>query len=124
MVAGKQHPQPQQPENRPASAAGSAFVHAAATIDRVGEQVKLGHEAWLERLREMQDVEAEFVKEILEVQEPAVALKICNRWIARRLELLGADSKAFAGFWMDLVMTAAGCSVSLPGGPERLGNDT
>jgi hypothetical protein len=119
MATGNQHSQPQQSEKRAASAAGSPTTRGAATIDRLGEQVRFGHQAWLERLREMQDVEAEFVKEILEVREPTAALKICNRWIARRLALLGGDSNAFAGFWMDLVMTASG-STSVPGaGPSE-----
>jgi hypothetical protein len=86
-----------------------AFPGAGA-IDRLNQQVRLGHEAWTERLREMQTVEAEFTRELLSTREPGEALKVCNRWIAKRLELLSADSKAFAGFWMDLVMTAAGGS--------------
>jgi hypothetical protein len=76
-------------------------------LDRLSDQVKIGHQAWIERLKEMQAVEAEFTKEIMATREPSAVLKICNRWIAKRLELLTADSKAFTGFWMDLVMTAA-----------------
>ena len=82
----------------------------AAAIDRLGEQVKLGHQAWMERLQEMQAIEAQFTKELLATRDPAEALKICNRWIAKRMELLTADSKTFTGFWMYLVMTAAGGS--------------
>lgn len=78
------------------------------TVDRLTEQVKFGHRAWIDRLQEMQAVEAEYTRQLLATREPAEALKICNRWIAKRLELLTADSKAFTGFWMDLVMTAAG----------------
>jgi hypothetical protein len=80
----------------------------ASTIHRLSEQVKFGHEAWMERLREMQDIEADYTKELLAARDPNEALKICNRWMGKRLELLTADSKAFTGFWMDLVMTAAG----------------
>lgn len=68
----------------------------------------------MERLREMQDVEAAYTKELLAARDPNEALKICNRWIGKRLELLTADSKAFTGFWMDLVMTAAGGRVAVP----------
>lgn len=77
-------------------------------VDRLSEQVQFGHKAWIERLQEMQAVEAAYTKELLATRDPNEALKICNRWIAKRLELLAADSKAFTGFWMDLVMTAAG----------------
>jgi hypothetical protein len=77
------------------------------TIDRLSDQLKIGHRAWVERLKEMQAVEAEFTKELMATRDPSAALKLCNRWISKRLELLAADSKVFTGFWMDLVMTAA-----------------
>lgn len=77
-------------------------------LDRLSEQVSIGHQAWIERLEQMQAVEVAFTKELLATRDPNEVLKICNRWIAKRLELLAADSKAFTGFWMDLVMTAAG----------------
>ncbi len=86
----------------------AAGLPGAAAIDRIGEQVKLGHQAWMERLQEMQAVETEFSKELLATRDPNAALKVCNRWITKRLELLTADSKAFTGFWMDIVLTAGG----------------
>jgi hypothetical protein len=88
-----------------ANTSGSAGI---GTIDRLSEQVKFGHQAWMERLRVMQEVETAFAKELLATRDPNEALRVCNRWIAKRLELLAADSKDFTGFWMDLVMTAAG----------------
>lgn len=81
-----------------------------AAVDRLSEQVKFGHQAWMERLKETQAVETEFAKELMATRDANAALQICNRWIAKRLELLTADPKAFTGFWMDLVMTAAGRS--------------
>jgi hypothetical protein len=91
----------------------------ARTIDRLSEQIKFGHEAWVERLREMQDVEAAYTKELLAARDPNESLKICNRWIGKRLELLTADSKAFTGFWMDLVMTAAGGAQRVTVPPQK-----
>jgi hypothetical protein len=92
------------------------------TIDRLSDQVKIGHQAWMERLKEMQSVEAEFTKELMATRDPSVALKVCNRWIAKRLELLTADSKAFTGFWMDLVMTAAAGGRQKPAPPSKVDN--
>lgn len=111
-------------EHQPTSPSAAVGIgnKAAATIDRLGEQVKFGHQAWLERLREMQDVETAFMTELLATHDPNVALKICNRWIGKRLELLTADSKAFTGFWMDLVMTAAGGALPPPV-PNARGED-
>jgi hypothetical protein len=51
----------------------------ARTIDRLSEQVKFGHEAWMERLREMQNIEAEYTKELVAARDPNEVLKICNR---------------------------------------------
>lgn len=90
---------------------------------RLSQQVKFGHQAWMDRLRVMQDVETAFTKELLATRDPNEALKVCNRWIAKRLELLATDSRDFTGFWMDLVMTAAG-SAQLPGAPPKRGEGT
>lgn len=103
----------------PSTATGLA---RSGTIDRISEQVKFGHQAWMERLRTMQEVEAAFGKEVLATRDPSEALKVCNRWIAKRLELLAADSKAFTGFWMDLVMTAGG-GVQPPGTSPKKGGE-
>jgi hypothetical protein len=94
-----------------------------ATIDRLSQQVKFGHQAWMERLKEMQAVETEFTRELLATRDPSAALKVCNRWMAKRLELLTSDSKAFTGFWMDLVMTAAG-GAPAAGNPPAKSEDT
>lgn len=107
--------------DRPASADGAAS-RVTPTIDPIREQAKFGHQAWLERLREMQDVEAEFAKELSANKDPKIALRVCNRRIAKRLEPLTADSKAFAGFCMDLVMTAAGSAASTSA-PGQKGDD-
>lgn len=86
----------------------SSTVPDITAIHSLGEQVKFGHQAWIERLREMQAIETQFTRELLAARDPNAALNVCNRWISKRLELLTADSKAFTGFWMDLIMTAAG----------------
>lgn len=101
-----------------ARAANATGLAGVGTIERLNQQVKFGHEAWMERLRVMQEVEATFAKELLATRDPTEALKVCNRWIAKRLELLAADSKDFTGFWMDLVMTAAG-GLRPPGMPSK-----
>lgn len=105
--------------NRQSQSSDSTGLPGAGTIDRLSEQVKFGHQAWMERLREMQDVEAEYTKELLAARDPNEALKIGNRWIAKPLALLTADSKAFTGFWIDLVMTAAGGTQPRDGGAAQ-----
>jgi hypothetical protein len=108
-------------QKSPTALAGS--FPGAAAIDRLNEQVKMGHQAWMERLQEMQAIESEFTKELVTTRDPSAALKICNRWIAKRVELLAADSKAFTGFWMDLVMTAANGPHTPVGPTQKKGED-
>jgi hypothetical protein len=108
--------------NQKLQTALTGSLPGAAAIDRLNAQVKIGHQAWLERLQEMQAVESEFTKELVATRDPSAALKICNRWIAKRVELLTADSKAFTGFWMDLVMTAAS-GPHTPAEPAQKGED-
>jgi hypothetical protein len=103
--------------NQQSQTSNTNGVPGTGRFDRLSEQVQFGRKAWIERLQEMQAIEAAFTKELLATRDPNEALKICNRWIAKRLELLAADSKAFAGFWMDLVMTAAG-GTQFPGEPK------
>lgn len=97
---------------------GATSPGGNGTLDRISEQVKFGHQAWMERLRTMQEIESSFAKELMATRDPNEAIKICNRWIAKRLELLAADSKDFTGFWMDLVMTAAG-GLQPPAAPKK-----
>ncbi len=109
-----------QPHGRPS--AGDAATSAPSTLDRIKEQASFGHDAWVQRLAEMQALEVEFANELLATKDPKIALQLCNRWIGKRLDLLAEDSKAFAGFWMDLVMMTA---VSLPPvtASDKKGND-
>jgi hypothetical protein len=108
--------------NQKSQAPLAAGLPGAAAIDRLGEQVKMGHQAWMERLQEMQAIETEFTKELMATRDPSAALKVCNRWITKRLELLTADSKAFTGFWMDIVMAAAG-GAQTPTPPKSKGEE-
>lgn len=84
--------------NRSQSTAASAF----GTVSLLSEQLKTGHQAWLSRVKEAQAVEAAFAKELLASREPTEAVKVCNRWIAKRFELLAADASAFSSFWTNL----------------------
>ncbi|MGB8365212.1 MAG: hypothetical protein WCE20_11890 [Rhizomicrobium sp.] len=59
--------------------------------------------AWLDRMREMRGVEAEFSAKLFASKGPEDAMAVCNQWMAKRLEILGAEQQMFAKSWVDMV---------------------
>jgi hypothetical protein len=57
---------------------------------------------WLERLREIRQIEAEFGGKLLAARTPSEAVTVCNEWMARRLETVANEQKAFTTAWLDL----------------------
>jgi hypothetical protein len=77
---------------------------------------------WLERLRDLREMEAEFGSRLLRAKNPTEAMTICNEWMAKRLEAVGNEHNAFTAAWLDLVsdtMRTASASSSV-----KLGRDT
>jgi hypothetical protein len=67
------------------------------------ERVEQINRAWLDSMREMRRTEAEFSVRLFSCGTPADALVLCNQWMARRLEILGAEQQTFAKSWADVV---------------------
>jgi len=67
------------------------------------ERVEQINRAWLDSMREMRRTEAEFSVRLFSCGSPADALVLCNRWMAKRLEILGAEQQMFAKSWAELV---------------------
>jgi hypothetical protein len=57
---------------------------------------------WLERLREIRQIEAEYGSKLLAAKTPSDAASICNEWMAKRLETVANEQKAFTTAWLDL----------------------
>jgi len=57
---------------------------------------------WLERLRELRQIEAEYGSKLLSAKTPTEAASICNEWMAKRLETVANEQKAFTTAWRDL----------------------
>src|ERR1700677_2796006 len=57
---------------------------------------------WLERLRELRQIEAEYGSKLLSAKTPSEAASICNEWMAKRLETVANEQKAFTTAWLDL----------------------
>lgn len=67
------------------------------------ERVEQINRAWLDSMREMRRTEAEFSVRLFSCNSPADALVLCNQWMAKRLEILGAEQQTFAKSWTDIV---------------------
>jgi hypothetical protein len=59
--------------------------------------------SWLDRMRELRGVEAEFSAKLFASKGPEEAMAVCNQWMAKRLEILGAEQQMFAKSWVDIV---------------------
>jgi hypothetical protein len=67
------------------------------------ERVEQINRAWLDSMREMRRTEAEFSVRLFSCNGPSDALVLCNQWMAKRLEILGAEQQTFAKSWAELV---------------------
>jgi hypothetical protein len=68
-------------------------------FDRIGDI----NRSWLDRMREMRGLEAEFSAKLFASKGPEEAMAVCNQWMAKRLEILGTEQQMFAKSWVDIV---------------------
>jgi hypothetical protein len=59
--------------------------------------------AWLDSMRQMRRAEAEFSIKLFTCKGADEAMVLCHQWMAKRLEILGAEQQLFAKSWTDLV---------------------
>jgi hypothetical protein len=71
---------------------------SAKLFDRMQDM----NRTWLERLREIRQIEAEYGSKLLAAKTPSEAAGICNEWMAKRLETVANEQKAFTTAWLDL----------------------
>ena len=69
---------------------------------RLFDRMQDMNRTWLERLREIRQIEAEFGGKLLVAKTPSEAVAICNEWMAKRLETVANEQKAFTTAWLDL----------------------
>ena len=58
---------------------------------------------WLERLRELRQIESEFGDRLMAAKSPAEATTICHEWMAKRLETVASEQQTFTTAWLELV---------------------
>jgi hypothetical protein len=59
--------------------------------------------SWIERLRDVHQIEQDFGARLLAAKSPAEATSICHQWMAKRLEAVASEQKAFTSEWLGLV---------------------
>jgi hypothetical protein len=69
---------------------------------RLFDRMQDMNRTWLERLREIRQIEAEYGSKLLAAKTPTEAAAICNEWMAKRLETVANEQKAFTTAWLDL----------------------
>jgi hypothetical protein len=71
-------------------------------FERMGDM----HRSWLERLRDIRQIEAEFGTRLLTAKNASEATAICNEWMTKRLETIASEQQIFAAGWLGLVSDA------------------
>jgi hypothetical protein len=64
------------------------------------------HRSWIERLREIRQIESDFGNRLLNAKNPMEATIVCTEWMARRLETVASEQQTFATAWLDLISNA------------------
>jgi hypothetical protein len=61
------------------------------------------NQSWLERLREIRQIESKFGARLLAAKTPSEATTIYNEWMAKRLETVASEHQVFATAWIGLI---------------------
>jgi len=69
---------------------------------RLFDRMQDMNRTWLERLREIRQIEAEYGSKLLAAKTSSEGATICNEWMAKRLETVANEQKAFTTAWLDL----------------------
>jgi len=58
---------------------------------------------WIERLREIRQIESDFGTRLMKAESSSEATTICHEWMAKRLETVAYEQKAFTTAWLALI---------------------
>ena len=70
------------------------------------ERMQDMHRSWIERLREIRQIESDFGNRLLNAKNPMEATMVCTEWMARRLETVASEQQTFATAWLGLISNA------------------
>ncbi len=72
--------------------------------------------SWLEQLRTIRALQAEYGGRLMRAKTPSEAAAICNEWMARRIEVLANEQKSFTTAWLGLLGAAMKPPLDKPAG--------
>jgi hypothetical protein len=67
------------------------------------ERMQDMNRSWLERLREIRQIESDFGARLMAAKTPSEATTICNEWMTKRLETVASEQQVFATAWLGLI---------------------
>lgn len=71
--------------------------------DRLFERMQEMNRSWIEKLREIRQIESDFGSRLLRSESSSEAATICHEWMAKRLEAVAYEQKTFTTAWLALV---------------------
>lgn len=71
--------------------------------DRLFERMQEMNRLWIERLREIRQIESDFGNRLLKAESSSEAAIVCHEWMAKRLETVAYEQKAFTTAWLGLI---------------------
>ena len=82
--------------------------------DRLFERMQEMNRVWIERLREIRQIESDYGTRLLRAESSSEAATICHEWMAKRLETVAYEQKAFTTAWIALISDATKSKFATP----------
>jgi len=70
-----------------------ATMDAASFNTHLFEQMRCMHLQWLEKLREIRDLELDYGASLAATKSPSEAVLLCSEWMAKRLEIIAHEQR-------------------------------
>jgi hypothetical protein len=74
---------------------------------RLFERMRGMHRAWIEKAREIRDLELNYGSRLMTAKSPAQAASLCNEWMAKRMAIVAHEQEMFANSWLWLLADMA-----------------
>jgi len=72
------------------------------------EQMRGMHRTWLEKLREIRDLELDYGSRLMAAKNPSEAINFCSKWMVKRMAIVAHEQRMFASSWARLLSDMMG----------------
>ena len=83
-------------------------AHTMNSNAHLFEQMRGMHRAWLEKLREIRDLELDYGSRIMAAKNPSEAASVCSEWMVKRMVIVAHEQRMFASSWARLLSDMMG----------------